>query len=84
MTEQGVFNVRLALTITATVSTALAAGAVTFALLGVSANHDLQSVSTLVALGCNTALTGMATRHAKPEENTPPPPSSKHPSDGQG
>jgi len=82
--NEHVFWVRLYLTIVATVCTAIAAGAVTFDVIGATPNHDLQSVSTLIALGCNTALTGMATMRHENDESPPPPPSSNHPSDGQG
>jgi len=84
MNEEDVFWIRLYLTITATVSTAIAAGAVTFQLIGTSTNHDVQSLATLIALGCNTALTGMATIRPPTNGSPPPPPSSNHPSDGQG
>jgi len=84
MNEDQVFWVRLYLTISATVSTAIAAGAVTFQLIGTSTNHDVQSLATLIALGCNTALTGMATIRSQPGAGPGPPTSSQHPSDGQG
>jgi len=81
MNDERVFWVRLYLTILATVCTALAAGAVTFDMLGQAPNHDLQSVSTLIALGCNTALTGMATIKPPANGSPPPPPSLHHPSE---
>lgn len=84
MSEDDVFWIRLYLTITATISTAIAAGAVTFQLVGSGANHDVQSLATLIALGCNTALTGMATIRNDHNGSPPPPQSSNHPSSGQG
>jgi len=59
--SEKVFWIRLWLQVCATVATAVAAGAVTFEVAGSALNHDLGSVSTIIALACNTALTGLAT-----------------------
>jgi len=62
--DERIFWIRLWLQVCATVATAVAAGAVTFELAGAALNHDLASVSTIIALACNTALTGLASmRH---------------------
>jgi len=66
--SEHVFRVRLYLSIVATVCTAIAAGNVSFQLIGSAVNHDVGQIATLIALACNTALTGMATmRHENRE-----------------
>jgi hypothetical protein len=56
-----VFWLRLQLQAISSVATTVAAGAITFELLGKAVNHDIESLSLLVATACNTVLLGLAT-----------------------
>jgi hypothetical protein len=64
--------VQLWLQVVSAVTTLIATGAVVFDSLSAVINHDVASMSLLIATACNAGLIAIAARAARPKKPTPP------------